>query len=59
MSPIDYITKYCIISKRRKNLYKITFTKIDKDRDGKISLKVGVTMGMSIQDRNLMETGKS
>ncbi|XP_028400854.1 uncharacterized protein LOC114523978 isoform X2 [Dendronephthya gigantea] len=37
MTPMEYLTKYCIISKRRKALYKHVFQKVDKNRDGLIS----------------------
>ncbi|KAI8504986.1 hypothetical protein Bbelb_170950, partial [Branchiostoma belcheri] len=39
MSPIEYLSNYCIVSKRRQNLYKQSFTKADRDRDGIINVK--------------------
>lgn len=39
MTAMDYLTRFCIISTRRKALYKTTFLKVDKDRDGKITYK--------------------
>ncbi|XP_032228170.2 uncharacterized protein LOC5504003 [Nematostella vectensis] len=39
MSAMDYLTQYCIISTRRKALYKNIFQKTDKDRDGIISYR--------------------
>ncbi|XP_031553189.1 titin-like isoform X2 [Actinia tenebrosa] len=39
MTAMEYLTKYCIISTRRKALYKHTFKKVDKDRDGTISFR--------------------
>jgi len=39
MTPMEYLTKYCIISTRRKALYKHIFQKVDKDRDNVITFK--------------------
>ncbi|CAH1232891.1 Hypp526 [Branchiostoma lanceolatum] len=39
MSPIEYLSNYCIVSKRRQNLYKQSFSKADRDRDGVINVK--------------------
>lgn len=39
MTPMEYLTKYCIISTRRKALYKHIFQKVDKDRDNLITFK--------------------
>lgn len=39
MTPMEYLTKYCIISTRRKALYKHIFQKVDKDRDNAITVK--------------------
>eukprot|EP00795_Rhopilema_esculentum_P015481 gene15481-6732_t len=39
ISPMDYVTRYTVISRRRRSLYKSTFQKNDKDRDGWISYK--------------------
>lgn len=39
MTPMEYLTKYCIISTRRKALYKHIFQKVDKDRDNQITFK--------------------
>ncbi|CAB3999033.1 FK506-binding 5-like isoform X1 [Paramuricea clavata] len=37
MTPMEYLTKYCVISKRRKALYQHVFQKVDKNRDGIIT----------------------
>eukprot|EP00794_Sanderia_malayensis_P014252 gene14252-15739_t len=37
ITPMEYLMKYCIISRRRKTLYKNVFQRIDKDRDGWLS----------------------
>lgn len=39
MTPMEYLTKFCIISTRRKALYKHIFQKVDKDRDNVITVK--------------------
>ncbi|XP_041455547.1 serine/arginine repetitive matrix protein 1-like isoform X1 [Lytechinus variegatus] len=39
MSPVDYLRRHCIISQRRRALYKKAFVKVDKDNDGKINRK--------------------
>lgn len=40
MSPVEYLRRHCIISQRRRALYKKAFVKVDKDNDGKINRKV-------------------
>lgn len=37
MTVVNYLTSYCIVSKRRKHLFKTIFTKADRDRDGIIN----------------------
>eukprot|EP00057_Strongylocentrotus_purpuratus_P005153 XP_003730326.1 PREDICTED: wiskott-Aldrich syndrome protein homolog 1 isoform X2 [Strongylocentrotus purpuratus] len=39
MSPVEYLRRHCIISQRRRALYKKAFVKVDKDNDGKINRK--------------------
>ncbi|KAK3746273.1 hypothetical protein QZH41_016532, partial [Actinostola sp. cb2023] len=39
MTAMEYLTKYCIISTRRKALYKHVFQKVDKDWDGIIGFR--------------------
>ncbi|XP_071504894.1 uncharacterized protein [Diadema antillarum] len=39
MTPVEYLSKYCIISHRRRALYKKAFSRADKDNDGKINRK--------------------
>ena len=39
MSVLNYLTGHCLICSRRYALFKNVFTKVDKDKDGLISLK--------------------
>ena len=40
MSPTEYLQQYCIVSKRRQAMYRRSFSKVDKDNDMKINMKV-------------------
>lgn len=37
MTVVNYLTLFCIVSKRRRYLFKTIFTKADRDRDGLIN----------------------
>ncbi|XP_046840856.1 uncharacterized protein LOC124434947 isoform X2 [Xenia sp. Carnegie-2017] len=37
MTPMEYLTKHCVISKRRKALYQRVFQKVDRNRDEMIN----------------------
>ena len=38
MSVLDYLTDFCVICSRRKQLYRQSFMRADKDRDGYLNL---------------------
>ena len=38
MSVLDYLTNFCVICSRRKQLYRQSFMRADKDRDGYLNL---------------------
>ncbi|XP_006812778.1 uncharacterized protein LOC100372411 [Saccoglossus kowalevskii] len=39
MTPVEYLTQYCIVSKRRQAFYRRHFNKVDRDNDLKINRK--------------------